>query len=79
MGSMSNRLRRLEDRAGGAIEENAEERIRREALRRTTTEDLWLVNAWLERTLETGEDPTEEEMAAILRYQELEEEVRRSS
>jgi hypothetical protein len=76
---MSNRLRRLEERAGRAIEENAEERIRREALRRTTTEDLWLVNAWLERTLETGEDPTEEEMAAILRYQELEEEVRRSS
>lgn len=79
MGSMSNRLRRLEERAGRAIEENAEERILREALRRTTTEDLWLVNAWLERTLETGEDPTEEEMAAILRYQELEEEVRRSS
>jgi hypothetical protein len=76
---MSNRLRRLEERAGRAIDENAEERIRREALRRTTTEDLWLVNAWLERTLETGEDPTEEEMAAILRYQELGEEVRRSS
>lgn len=78
MGSLDGRLRRLEERAGGGVGEEEEERIRREAMRRATTEDLWTLHAYIERRLEGGGNPTEGEEAAILRYERLREEVRAS-
>jgi hypothetical protein len=68
------RLERLE--RGGETDEDKEERIRGEALRRVTDEDLELVWAYLKRTEEEEGQPTPEEWAAIERYFRLQEEVR---
>jgi len=74
MGSIDRRLARLEDRAGGAVRDE-ENRVGREALRRVTDEELLLVEAFFERAVEGDAEPTEEEEAAIIRYEELKEEV----
>ena len=74
MGSIGKRLARLEERASGSAEDE-EERIRAEALTRVTDEDLKLLIAYLRRATEEGGEPTEEEAAALCRYEELYEEV----
>ncbi len=76
MGSIEKRLARLEERASGSAEDQ-EERIRAEALTRVTDEDLKLLIAYLRRATEEGGEPTEEEAAALRRYEELYEEVGR--
>ncbi len=76
MGGLGRRLERLEERAGGMIEDDFEERVRSETARRTSTEDLRILCACIERMLEEGGGPTEEEEPTILRYMELREEVR---
>jgi hypothetical protein len=69
------RLARLEE---GARETRAgeEERVLREAMGRVSDEDLRLLHAYLKRAVEEGGEPTEQEEPAILRYQEIKEEVR---
>jgi hypothetical protein len=75
VGSIEKRLERLEEWTVGTAEDE-EECVSQEALRRVTTEDLLLLHAYLERATEEGGEPTEEEEAAILRYEEIKEEVR---
>jgi hypothetical protein len=75
MGSLDRRLARLEEQVG-RVSENEEERVRSEALRRVTTEDLETLAEYLRRAVEEGGEPTPEEEEAILRYEELREEVR---
>jgi len=75
VGSIERRLQWLEERTKGG-EGGDEEAIRQEAFARVTDEDLKLVRDYLKRAIEEGGDPTEEEAAAILRYEELREEVR---
>lgn len=69
-------MRRLEERAAGVVGADEEERISREAMRRATTEDLWTLHACIERMIEKGGGPAENEEAAIIRYEDLKEEVR---
>jgi hypothetical protein len=76
VGSIENRLKRLEERTRGSAEDE-EERIRAEALTRVTDEDLALLAAYFERATEEGEEPTEEEAAGLRRYEELYKEVGR--
>ncbi len=76
MGGIEKRLAHLEERARGTVEDE-EERIRAEALTRVTDEDLKLLIAYLRRATEEGGEPTEEEAAALRRYEELYEEVGR--
>ncbi len=76
MGSLENRLKRLEGWAGSTAEDE-EEHICQEALKRVTDEDLYLLDAYLNRYIEEGGEPTEEEAAALRRYEELYEEVSR--
>jgi hypothetical protein len=73
---MEKRLKRLEGWAGSTAEDEAE-RIRAEALTCITDEDLELLVAYLRRATEEGGEPTEEEAAALRRYEELYEEVGR--
>lgn len=68
------RLERLE--RGKETDEDKEERVRGEALRRVTDEDLELVWAYLKRTEEEEGQPTPGEWAALERYEALQEEVR---
>jgi hypothetical protein len=75
MGSVSRRLARLEEQARDTTEDE-EGVISRDALRRVTNEDLRLVHAYLKRKIEEDGKPTEEEEAALVRYQALREEVR---
>lgn len=77
MGNVRRRLDRLE--RGGGVDEDQEEATRREALARVTDEDLKLVWGYLERTEGEDGEPTEEEWAAILRYEELREEVEKEA
>ena len=76
MGSIEKRLERLEGWAGSTAEDE-EERIRAEALTRVTDEDLYLLDAYLNRYIEEGGEPTEEEAAALRRYEKRYEEVSR--
>ena len=73
--STSKRLARLEERVRETTE-NEEGLISREALTRISTEDLRLVHAYLKRAVEGNAEPTEEEGAALLRYEGIKEEVR---
>ncbi|PLS84748.1 MAG: hypothetical protein CYG60_16290 [Actinobacteria bacterium] len=75
MGSIEKRLEQLEERAGAAAQDE-EERVSREALSRVSTEDLRSVAEYLRRVEDEGGEPTEEEEAALRRYEELREEVR---
>ncbi len=75
MGSVSRRLDWLEEQARETTE-NEQGVISREALGRISTEDLRLVHAYLKRAVEGNAEPTEEEGAAIFRYEEIKEEVR---
>ncbi len=76
MGSIEKRLERLEGWAGSTAEDE-EERICQEAQKRVTDEDLDLLDAYLNRYIEEGGEPTEEEAAALRRYEELYGEVGR--
>jgi len=77
-GIRKRRLERLE--RGGETDEEQGERVRRETLVRVTDQDLLLVWAYLERTEEEEEgEPTLEEWAAIERYCQLQEAVRKTS
>lgn len=75
MGSLERRLEDLEAR-GAKTRVAEEERVSREALSRVTDEDLRLLHAYLKRATEEGEGPTEEEGAALRRYEEIKEGVR---
>ncbi len=59
------------------MEDELEERISREAWSRVTDEDLRLAHTALKRWDEEGGEPTGEEQAALRRFEELREEVRR--
>jgi hypothetical protein len=72
---MKRRIEGLEARVV-ASRANEEGRVSREAMRRVTDEDLRLLHAYLKRAVEEGGEPTEEEEAAILCYEEIKEEVR---
>jgi len=75
VGSLKRRLEGLETRnATARVDE--EERVTREALGRITTEDLRLVHAYLKRATKGHAEPSEEEEAALRRYEEIKEEVR---
>jgi hypothetical protein len=69
------RLARLEERAR-ETRAGEEERVLREAMGRVSNEDLRFLHAYLKRAVEEGGEPTEEEEAAILCYEEIKEEVR---
>lgn len=74
--SIRRRLGNLEESARTSNEE-AQDRVSREALGRISTEDLWLVHAYLKRAVEEGgTEPTKEERPALRRYEEIQEEVR---
>ena len=73
--SIRRRLEQLEERVG-EVDGNQEEHIRREALGRVTDDDLELIWEYLKRTEEEEGEPTPEEWAAIVRYEELREKVR---
>jgi hypothetical protein len=76
LGSIEKRLARLEERTRRTAEDEVE-RIRAGALTRVTDEDLKLLIAYLRRSTEEGGEPTEEEAAALRRYEELYKEVGR--
>jgi hypothetical protein len=79
VGGLERRLGNLEARDTTARAKE-KDRISREALSRVTDEDLHLLHGYLERAREEGrelpEEPTEEEEAALSRYEEIKEEVR---
>ncbi len=75
MGGIEKRLAQLEGWAGALVEDE-EERVRRETLRRVTTEDLKIFVGYLRRAKEEAGEPTEGEQEALRRYEELREEVR---
>lgn len=68
---LNSRLKRLEERNPDVSPEEREDVVRRKTLTRVTTEDLHVLDGYLG---EAGE-PTEEEEAALLRYERLREEV----
>ena len=72
------RLERLETRnATSRVDE--EDRVIRGALRRLSTPDLRLVRDYFKRKTEGDAEPTEEEEAALGRYETLREEARSES